>query len=173
MEGSLPEDLEAPAKRKAIATAKPVAGRCLCGAIQFEIDYPARWAWHDHSSASRQAHGAAYATYVGSWRKRFRFTKGMAEITRFEDRATKTARSFCARCGTPIMYERARSPHMVNIPRALFLKRTGRQPLYHIGIEEKQEWTYAGEPLVPLKGFPGVVWQRSKKNKRFDSERLF
>jgi hypothetical protein len=173
MEMSLPEDSEPPAKRKAVATAKPVAGRCLCGAVQFEIDYPARWAWHDHSSASRRAHGAAYATYVGSWRKRFRFTKGMGEITRFEDRVAKTARSFCARCGTPLIYERARSPHMVNIPRALFLKRTGRQPLYHIGIEEKQEWIYGGEPLVPLKGFPGVVWQRSKKNKRIEGDGIF
>ncbi|MEA2898539.1 MAG: hypothetical protein QOJ84_4154 [Bradyrhizobium sp.] len=165
---SLSQDSEpsAPATRKPVATAKPVAGRCLCGAVCFEIDYPARWAWHDHSSASRRAHGAAYATYVGSWRKRFRFTKGTAGITRFEDKAAKTARSFCARCGTPLVYERARSPHMVNIPRALFLSRTGRQPLYHIGIGELQEWTYAGAPLVPLKGFPGVVWERSKKNKR-------
>ena len=55
---------------------------------------------------------------------------------------------------------------MVNIPRALFSGRTGRQPLYHIAIEELQEWAYTGEPLVPLKGFPGVVWQRSKKKKR-------
>jgi hypothetical protein len=29
------------------------------------------WAWHDHKRASRIAHGAAYATYMGSWRKRF------------------------------------------------------------------------------------------------------
>jgi hypothetical protein len=172
---SVPRDLEPsePAKPKAVATAKPVAGRCLCGAVQFEIDYPARWAWHDHSSASRRAHGAAYATYVGSWRKRLRFTKGAAGITRFEDKTAKTARSFCARCGTPLIYERARSPHMVNIPRALFLSRTGRQPLYHIGIEELQEWTYSGAPLVPLKGFPGVVWQRSKKNKRIERDGLF
>jgi hypothetical protein len=159
-----------PAKRKAVATAKPVAGRCLCGAVGFEIDFPARWAWHDHSMASRRAHGAAYATYVGSWRKRFRFTKGADGLTRFEDSATKTARSFCARCGTPVLYERARSPHMVNIPRALFLSRTGRQPLYHIGIEELQEWIYDGQPLVPLKGFPGVVWQRAKKHRRIGGD---
>jgi hypothetical protein len=54
----------------------------------------------------------------------------------------------------------------VNSPRALFSDRTGRQPLYHIAIEELQEWTYAGEPLVPLKGFPGVVWSRPKKTPR-------
>ena len=153
-------------KQKPVAIGKPAAGQCLCGHVCFEIDTPARWAWHDHSLSSRRAHGAAYATYVGSWRKRFRITKGKAGIARFEDKAAKTVRSFCARCGTPLFYERARSPHMVNIPRALFTGRTGRQPLYHVAIEELQEWAYTGEPLVPLKGFPGVVWQRSKKKKR-------
>src|ERR1700723_1398662 len=138
-------------------------GKCLCGHVAFEIDVPARWAWHDHSKASRRAHGAAYATYVGSWRKRFRITSGEGDIAHFEDATTKTRRSFCRRCGTPLIYERPRSPHMVNISRALFADRTGRQPLYHIAIEELQEWTYAGEPLVPLKGFPGVVWHRGKK----------
>ena len=156
--------------------AQPVgiaAGQCLCGEVRFEIDTPARWAWHDHSAASRRAHGAVYATYVGSWRKRFRITKGNASIARHEDKATKTVRSFCACCGTPLVYERARSPHMVNIPRALFSGRTGRQPLYHVAIEELQEWAWTGEPLVPLKGFPGVVWQRSKRKKRLDHEGLF
>src|SRR5882672_11143506 len=142
---------------KAAPAAGVASGQCLCGKVGFEIDVPARWAWHDHSPGSRRAHGAAYATYVGSWRKRFRITKGKAGITRFEDKASKTVRSFCARCGTPLFYER---------PRSLFTGGTGRQPLYHIAIEELQEWAYTGEPLVPLKGFPGVVWQRSKKKKR-------
>ena len=152
----------APAQRFAAA----VQGQCLCGAIHFEIDFPARWAWHDHSSASRQAHGAAYATYVGSWRRRFRITEGQSNITQFADAASGTTRSFCARCGTPICYERARSPHMVNVPRALIKTRTGRQARYHIGIEQMPEWTYLGERLVPLKGFPGVVWDRSKTKPR-------
>src|SRR6202163_713502 len=115
-------------------------GRCVCGDVKFEIDYPAFWAWHDHSDASRRAQGCAYATYVGSWRSRFRVLEGSASITRFEDAEAGTVRSFCSRCGTPLFYERARSPLMVNIPRALFTERTGRQPLYHIAIEELQEW---------------------------------
>jgi hypothetical protein len=147
------------------ASAEPVAGQCLCGAVQIEIDPPARWAWHDHSAATRRAHGAAYATYVGSWRRRFRVSKGQAEITRFRDERTGTTRSFCARCGTPLLYERSRSAHMVNIPRALLAGRTGREPRYHIAIGELQDWTYMGGPLVPLKGFPGVVWERPTKRK--------
>ena len=143
-----------------------VEAECLCGAVRMEMDFPARWAWHDHSAASRHAHGAAYATYVGSWRRRFRVTQGMKTITTFNDPAAGTVRRFCARCGTPLYYERARSPHMVNIPRALFKSRTGREPRYHIAIEESPEWAYLGESLVPLKGFPGVMWERSRRKKQ-------
>src|SRR4249920_3399059 len=114
------EDEEPPRKKsKAISPGKPASGQCVCGKVAFEIDVPARWAWHDHSAAGRRAHGAAYATYVGSWRKRFRITKGKSAIARYEDK-DRTARGFCSTCGTPLFYERARSPHMVNIPRALF-----------------------------------------------------
>jgi hypothetical protein len=143
-----------------------VSGCCLCGAVELEIDFPAVWAWHDHSSASRLAHGAAYATYIGCWRKHARVAKGRRSIARFEDAKTGSTRSFCSRCGTPLLYERKSSPHMVNIPRALFTGRTGREPRYHVAIEELQDWTYTGERLVPLKGYPGVVWERPKSRRR-------
>jgi hypothetical protein len=142
-----------------------VEAACVCGDVRMEIDFPAFWVWHDHSNASRRAHGSAYATYVGSWRRRFRVTDGLKQITRFEDPESRAVRSFCMRCGTPLCYERTRSPHMVNIPRALFKTRTGREARYHIAIEETPEWVYLGEPLVPLKGFPGVMWERSKRKK--------
>jgi hypothetical protein len=143
-----------------------VSGRCLCGAVELEIDFPAFWAWHDHSAASRRAHGAAYATYIGCSRKHARVVKGQSSIARFEDTHTESARSFCSRCGTPLLYERKRWPHMVNIPRALFTGRTGRQPRYHVAIEELQDWTYTGNRLVPLKGYPGIVWERPKSRRR-------
>ena len=95
-------------------------------------------------------------------------TAGETDVARYEEKAAGAARSFCRCCGTPLIYERARSRHMVNIPRALFASRTGRQPLYHIGIDERPDWAYAQEPLVPLKGYPGVVWNRSKKKSRSD-----
>lgn len=152
--------------RKAKASAVQAAGQCACGAVRLEIDVPARWAWHDHSAASRLAQGCAFATYVGSYRSRFRILAGADSITRFEDAAAGTARGFCARCGTPLYYERARAPTMVNIPRALFTERTGREPRYHVALNEAPDWTYAGAPLVPLKGYPGVMWERPRRKPR-------
>jgi hypothetical protein len=138
-------------------------GQCLCGKVKFEIELPARWAWHDHSRPSRLAHGAAYATYVGSWRKRFRLLAGESQIRRFADPQTGTTRGFCRRCGTPVYYERAHSPHMINIPRALFAGRTGREPRYHEAISERRDWAFTNEALVPLPGFPGIVWERRRR----------
>jgi hypothetical protein len=143
-----------------------VFGRCLCGAVELEIDFPAFWAWHDHSAASRRAHGAAYATYIGCWRKHARVAQGQRSIARFEDAKTGSTRSFCSRCGTPLLYERQRSLHMVNIPRALFTGRTGREPRYHVAIEKLQDWAYTDKRLVPLKDYPDIVWECPKSRKR-------
>jgi hypothetical protein len=139
--------------------------QCICGEVKLEIDYPAFWAWHDHSTASRRAQGCAYATYVGTWRSRFRVLKGSENITRFEDAQGHGTRNFCARCGTPLFYERDRAPKWVNIPRALFTTRTGREPRYHLSIQEKVDWAYMGETLAPLKNYPGVMWVRPKRKK--------
>src|ERR1700722_9647386 len=116
------------------ASAVQARGACVCGAVRIEIDVPARWAWHDHSAASRHAQGCAYATYVGSYKSRLRVLEGGEHLTRYEDPGRGTARSFCARCGPPMLYERPRAPTMVNIPRAVFSERTGRESRYHMNL---------------------------------------
>jgi hypothetical protein len=166
--------------RKPAGTGKPrkepparAIGRCVCGDVTLEIDVPAVWAWHDHSRKSRHAQGCAYATYIGCWRSKMRILEGEESMTRFEDAQTGTARSFCTRCGTPLLYERKHAPKMVNIPRALFTTRTGREPRYHVGLAEQVEWIYLGEKLSPLKGYPGVMWARPKHRKRREPEPMF
>ena len=142
------------------------AGQCLCGTVRFDIEIPAFWAWNDHARPSRVAHGAAYATYVGTWRKRLRILAGSDAIVRYEDTANRQTRSFCGRCGTPLFFERGQSRPMVNIPRALFDERVGRQPIYHHAIDELRDWTWTGAPLVPLKGYPGYTHERRRRSAR-------
>lgn len=149
-----------PAKTKAAAV---ISGRCLCGAVEIETDAPVFWAWHDHSAASRRAHGAAYATYVGCWKSKVRLTKGEGALARFEDTERKQVRTFCSRCGTPMMFARAHSPKYINIPRALFDGRTGREAKYHVAIDQFQDWAYLGAPVGPLKGYPGVTVEKTRK----------
>src|SRR2546423_4471044 len=160
------ETRDTPARNPKNKLSSVARARCVCGAVRLELDYPAFWAWHDHSEASRRAQGCAYATYVGTWRSRFCVVKGAKNIRRFEDKQARATRSFCGTCGTPLIYERARAPKWVNIPRALFETRTGREPRYHLHIDEAPEWAYRGEKLAPLKGYPGVMWARPGQKKR-------
>lgn len=154
------------AKRSAESQPGTATGRCLCGKVEVEIAVPAFWAWHDHSCGTRRAHGAAYATYVGCWKSRVRVTRGEKRLTRFTDPASGDTRAFCACCGTPVLYARGRHPRMVNIPRALFEGRTGREPLYHIAVAESPDWAYRQETLRPLKGYPGVMWTGARRRRR-------
>ncbi|MBX3493772.1 MAG: GFA family protein [Parvibaculum sp.] len=150
-------------RRRTLANPERAEGRCRCGAVRFDILYPALWSWHDHSAATRETTGAASMCWVGSWRKRFRLLDGADEISRYDENGT--ARSFCKRCGTPVFYERSRSPHVINMPRALFATRVGREPRYHAGLKEMADWAYNGEALMPLKGYPGIMIERKRKKK--------
>jgi hypothetical protein len=62
-----------------------------------------------------------------------------------------------------VFYERPHAPQWINIPRALFGTRTGREPRYHLGLDEAAEWEYRGEPLAPLKACPGVMRERPRR----------
>lgn len=146
--------------------APTATARCACGAVRLAIVFPAFWAWHDHGRATQRAHGAAYATYVGTWKSRLLVVEGADDIRRFVDAQANTARSFCRHCGTPLLYERSLTARMVNIPRALFESRTGREPRYHIALEEAPEWAYRGEKLGPLEGYPGVLWTGARRARR-------
>lgn len=159
-------------KAPKMSPAAATTGQCLCGAVEIEIDVPVFWAWQDHSAPSRRAHGAAYATYVGCWKSKVRVSRGEKSITRFSDPERRHVRSFCSRCGSPLMFERGHSPKMVNLPRALFSGRTGREAKYHVAIDELQDWAYLGARVGPLKGYPGVTVERARK-KRAKTAELF
>ena len=126
-----------------------VTGRCVCGDVVIALDFPAFWAWHDHSSATRHAHGAAYATYVGAWKSRVRVLKGEARLACFENVETGTSRSFCRRCGTPIFYKRPHAPRWINIPRALFPGARGANRATILGLPKRPNGNIAANRLCP------------------------
>ena len=161
------------AKAPKMRAAGVISGKCLCGAVEIETDAPVFWAWHDHSAATRRAHGAVYATYVGCWKSKVRVKQGEERVSTYEDAERGQVRRFCSVCGTPLLFARRRSPKMVNIPRALFAGRTGREAKYHIAIEELQDWAYSGAPVGPLKGYPGVSVETSRKKPRAKADDLF
>ena len=60
-----------------------LTGRCLCGAVEFELKLPSKWCAHCHCTMCRRAHGAGYVTSEGR-------------------------RGFCNECGSTMLFESSR-----------------------------------------------------------------
>ena len=78
----------------------------------------------------------------------------------------ESTRSFCSRCGTPLLYERKRSPHMVNIPRALFAGRTGRELAITWPSKSFRIGPTQASGLSPSRAIPVSSGNRPKSRRR-------
>jgi hypothetical protein len=57
-----------------------IHGRCECGRIRYEVDGDIEDFSHCHCSQCRRLHGAAYATFAGVSRDKFRYSFGISLV---------------------------------------------------------------------------------------------
>ena len=93
------------------------------------------------------AQGAAYATYVGSWRSRFRILHGAQHISRYEDVEAGTTRSFCARCGSPLTYRNDKKPDRIDIMTCSLDDPNKAPPTFHVWTDHKPVWDAIADGL--------------------------
>jgi hypothetical protein len=74
-------------------------GRCLCGAVQYEIAGPFTLMMNCHCSMCRKHHGASFATFVAAPPSGFRWIAGEDAIASYRS-SEHGRRSFCRRCGS-------------------------------------------------------------------------
>ena len=77
-------------------------GRCLCGAIAYEIEGGPIDVWHCHCLSCRRHTGAPVATYAIFEAGQVTFTKGRRGIF---NSSPGIRRGFCGTCGTPLTWE--------------------------------------------------------------------
>jgi hypothetical protein len=122
-------------------------GGCLCGAVRFRIDLPAKWCAHCHCSMCRRAHGAAFVTWVGSESGRFRLLSGEKELRRYQSSAQAT-RSSCGRCGTMLFFESGRWPGEIHVTLAHLDSSAGLVPQAHAYWASRVPWgDFSGHEL--------------------------
>lgn len=75
------------------------AGRCLCGAVRYEIDGPFGFMVNCHCSICRKAHGSQFVTFVAAPLAGFRWVSGEDHLTAYAS-SPKGQRTFCRTCGS-------------------------------------------------------------------------
>ena len=87
-------------------------GHCLCRSVQYSVEGQPLWCAHCHCADCRRHTGSAVATFFGVAKDRFNLNAGA--FGRIES-SPGVYRSFCAKCGTPMAYERDESPGEIHL----------------------------------------------------------
>ena len=115
-----------------------IQGRCLCGAVRYEVDGPIVDMVHCHCSMCRKHHGTPYATWAAAPLAGFRYTAGEAEIGRY-DSSPGHQRSFCTHCGS-VTPERLEEMGLVIMPAGNLEGDLGVRPSKHMFVASKAPW---------------------------------
>lgn len=92
-----------------------VAGSCLCGKIAYEVRTPFSHFVHCHCSRCRKSSGGSHTSNAVVAPEAFRWTRGEAEVMRFDlPAASSFATAFCRHCGSQL-------PHATRSGRAIIL----------------------------------------------------
>ena len=121
-------------------------GRCLCGAIRFALAPPTLFFAHCHCNYCREAHGAAFVSWVGAAEERFRYLPGSATPKWYQS-SQQSRRGFCASCGTTLFFASTLCPGEIHVVRTAIAGAIDRAPQCHVFYDQHAAWAEIGDQL--------------------------
>jgi hypothetical protein len=116
-----------------------INGRCECGRIRYEVDGNIEDFSHCHCSQCRRLHGAAYVTFAGVSRARFRYVSGESDLKVYAS-SDFNDRVFCAECGSNILVDPKQEPETLYICMGTVDGNPPCPPGYHAFVGSKAPW---------------------------------
>jgi hypothetical protein len=123
-------------------------GRCLCGAIRFEIEGPMRDVVICHCGQCRRQHGAPPGYSQAAW-EHIRF-EGEEALSWYRS-SEEARRGFCRICGSSLFWERIGSGR-VSIAAGSLDAPTGLKTVRHIFVADKGDYYEIHDDAEQLSG---------------------
>lgn len=127
-------------------------GRCLCGAICFEIKKKIEVIYHCHCSLCRKQTGAAANAATLVPLADFVWKQGQDSIQTYQ-RETGFTTCFCPQCGSPVP-NRLREPHFVWIPLGLLDSPILPTKCLHLCLSSQATWAKEKMAEIPYDALP-------------------
>ena len=116
-----------------------ITGRCECGKVHYEVDGEIADFSHCHCSQCRRLHGAAFASFGGVPRDKFRYVSGEPDLKTYASSETSD-RVFCGNCGSNILGDVASEPDEHYIAMGTVDGNPKCPPGYHQYVGSKAPW---------------------------------
>ncbi len=127
------------------------SGRCLCGAVRYELAGEIGALVNCHCQYCRRAHGAAFVTTTLVATRDLHFVAGEQKIARYE------GRYFCSLCGTRLFNRSEAYPAATVLVVCSLDENLVRAPVAHFNVESKAAWYHIPDDAPQHQGFPPEV----------------
>lgn len=118
---------------------KKLTGKCLCGAIEYEVEGELGPIVNCHCSKCRRWHGAAFRTRCTVESKNFKWIKGEEHLSKYHFSET-VVNTFCKICGSNLISMYDDKPENVGLPIGGLEQDPGQRPLMNIFVKYKAPW---------------------------------
>lgn len=116
-----------------------ITGGCQCGKVKYEADSKISDLSHCHCLMCRKLHGAAFATFAGVARDKFRWTAGDEAVKTYPSSETSN-RHFCGHCGAQILVDYKPEPDVLYLTMGTVDGNPECPPDYHQFAGSKAPW---------------------------------
>ncbi|MGH7789489.1 MAG: GFA family protein [Candidatus Binatia bacterium] len=125
----------------------------MCGAVRFEVDGPFEEMHHCHCSRCRKTHGAAFSTFAQTSVAKFRLLAGADQLRDYRS-SKDVRRSFCATCGSSLLFRLDSLPDAVWVAVASLDDDPDLRPQAHIFVGSKANWHEITDTLPQHDAYP-------------------
>ncbi len=119
------------------ASSRLLAGRCLCGTVQYVVADEFVYAANCHCSNCRRATGSAFKPFAGIAWEKLRITQGADELMIFGEEKGHDAH--CKLCGS-LLYSLVRDGAFVHVTLGTLIDDPSIRPTCHIFVGSKAPW---------------------------------
>lgn len=126
-----------------------LCGKCLCGAVQYEVTDAFAYALNCHCSNCRRATGAAFKPFAGIARTALTVTHGTDRLLIYGSEDNHDAH--CDRCGS-MLYSVVRDGSYVHVTLGTLVDPPSVRPTAHIFVGSRAPWFTIGDDLPQYEG---------------------
>jgi hypothetical protein len=119
------------------ANGRTLAGKCLCGAVQYAVADEFAYAANCHCSNCRRATGSAFKPFAGIERDKLSITKGEDKLLIHGDETGHD--THCGLCGS-LLYSVVRNGAFVHVAMGTLVDDPTIRPTQHIFVGSKAPW---------------------------------
>ena len=116
-----------------------IQGHCECKRVSYQVDGEITEFSHCHCSQCRRLHGAAFATYAGVDKDKFRYLAGEDDLKKYASSGDHE-RVFCGNCGSNILVSVDGYPDDLYLAMGTVDGNPGHPEAYHIFVGSKAPW---------------------------------